>query len=672
MRVLPRFVVPLVTLLLTPCYAISDLASADIFPHPLSVKSSSGQWAIDPKTFVIEAGNLPSGSVNMSQRLNRSMTRIRDQIFDYGPAADISKAQCCGQTEKNTNCTCNILRKLVINVKDSANNMVRGTNEAYNISLQTGSDTATLNASSVFGAIRGLSSFSQMVAFNLTSATYTTFGGTVVDAPRFEFRGVLADTSRNFVSLNELKTLCDIMEQTKMNALHLHLTDDQSWPIEIEGFPLLTQWMAYGNKKYMTPNNMTTEHIYTIADMQELVTYCMDRAVRIIPEVDMPGHFNAGGAYPSYFVKYDQPSGCFTNASLTCDIGLIDVTTEHGFDLVRGIWSSLVSTFPGGEYHIGGDEVWSVPWEKSPAIQNWLKQLPSGQCPDDPKINCTSIGDIQPYFTRRVVAIINELYPGASVMGWNPGIGNFYKYGKMSDKYPNFSYSNWFGWDREGPWQGPMSSMTNASVEDAYAILSGPFYIVEPKWVSVRFPNGTEDYSHHVPSTIPTSLQMMHENILNFTGGNKSKVRGAELVAWGDAAKIDSGNLVFVISKYMRAMGLALWSPNGTIPKCAGNECPSGDPKTLSPSTCNGMDYSICGTLDQQRCRMMMRGIPAGNRERGFGEPCPVPYQRPLPTSWWKSPKVTTRTRDGEDEIQMLREEVHRLRQKLKDAGIDP
>jgi hexosaminidase len=177
------------------------------------------------------------------------------------------------------------------------------------------------------------------------------FGVQVVDQPRFEYRAVMVDTSRNFVSLDELKVMCDLMESNKMNALHLHLTDDQSWPIEIEGFPRLTEWLSYGNFPYDTPENGSTSHIFTVDAVKEMVSYCQDRAVRVIPEVDMPGHCSrAPMAYPEYFVEQDSPHGCAANKSLVCPRGMIDITTEHGFEFVDGLWKSLVDTFPGGEY----------------------------------------------------------------------------------------------------------------------------------------------------------------------------------------------------------------------------------------------------------------------------------------------------------------------------------
>lgn len=647
-----------------------------IFPPLFYHVSISDQWSVDPLTFEVFAGNIPD-AVAITTRLNRSLHRFRDQIFDYGPAADINSAQCCGPTASNPNCTCLRLRRLVVNIQTSTDILDRCTNESYSIdiaqTLSGNGESAILNATTVYGATRGLMSFSQLVQFNLTSATYTVFGTHIVDKPRFEFRGLLVDTSRNFISVKELQLMCDSMEQYKMNIMHLHLTDIQSWPIEIDGYPLLTQWLSYNNQKFNTPANATYNHIYSLDAMDRLVQYCMDRAVRVVPEIDMPGHFPAQNAYPSSFAVENSPPGCATNASLVCDRGLIDITTEHGFELVEGIWKSIISTFPSGEYHIGGDEVWSVPWSNSPTVQRLLAGLPNCACPDDPKIKCTSIGDIQPYFTRRTVAIIEKLRPGASIVGWNPGIGQFYVHGKMSDKYPNFTYSNWYGWDREPEWRDPIASMTDANAENATVVLSGPFYIVEPKWLDMRFPNGTEDTSHRV-HTEYSALQMMHMNILNFTGGNKSKVRGAEIVAWGDAAQVDSGNLVQTTAIYIAAMSLQLWSPLGTIPPCTGSDCPgTGDPHTLITWSCDGIDYSICTILAQQRCLVLMRGIPGGVQASGFGRQCPVPYEPKPAGAWWKSPKILslssplhaahTDTRDAAIEL---------LRTQLLSAGITP
>ena len=231
---------------------------------------------------------------------------------------------------------------------------------------------------------------------------------------------------------------------------------------------------------------------------------------------------------------------------------------------------------------------------------------------------------------------MKKLRPDAQLMGWNPGISKFYGHGTLGSRYPDFTYNNWNGWDPRvlKNWQGSMASMTGD--EEASVILSGPFYVVEPKWTDNDLPNGT--VLKPMSRTIATWEQMMHTDILNFTGGNKSRVRGAELVAWGDASGTGSGkctctlphrlisrdvsdglvvitgNLVSTLAAYMTGFAVNLWAPNGTVKPT--------DPDSTHGMPCNGNDYSLCSELDDVRCRNMMRGIPGGVRFRSFGAAC--------------------------------------------------
>ena len=271
---------------------------------------------------------LGSAAPASALRLQCAFERFRDRVFDYGPAAPASTARCCGATgTRNCSAACESLSKLVVNVESSVDTFERGINESY--SLRVDDHTASLNATTVFGAIRGLQSFSTLVQFNVTSATYTIFQTDVKDFPRFEFRGVMADTARNYISFGELRMMCDSMEQSRYNALHLHLTDVESWPIEIEGFPKLTQWLSFGNHPYNTAANYSKVHTYSIKQMQELVEYCEDRVIRIIPEVDMPGHFKAQAAYPE--VRTIAASTCvhIDGLGLTYPIVIAYVGVEH-------------------------------------------------------------------------------------------------------------------------------------------------------------------------------------------------------------------------------------------------------------------------------------------------------------------------------------------------------
>ena len=143
--------------------------------------------------------------------------------------------------------------------------------------------------------------------------------------------------------------------------------------------------------------------------------------------------------------------------------------------------------------------MWAVPWANSSAVQKWIAThgLDDGGsgCPDDSTVSCGDIGDIQPYFTRKVtatlttghelvglshllttlpqvVSIIEKFRPGSSVMGWNPGIGNFSRHTDIGAQYPNFTYSNWNGWDRKSAHDGHIWKDSSESRAELRAVSS--------------------------------------------------------------------------------------------------------------------------------------------------------------------------------------------------------
>ncbi|NDA64310.1 MAG: beta-N-acetylhexosaminidase, partial [Chitinophagia bacterium] len=120
-----------------------------------------------------------------------------------------------------------------------------------------------------------------------------------MDKPRFGWRGLMFDVSRHFFTKQEVKQFIDDMVRYKYNLLHLHLTDDEGWRIEIKGFPRLTTVGAWNVKKegyfgtFPTPAPNETKNyggFYTQDDIRELVKYAKERFVNILPEVDVPGH----------------------------------------------------------------------------------------------------------------------------------------------------------------------------------------------------------------------------------------------------------------------------------------------------------------------------------------------------------------------------------------------
>lgn len=169
------------------------------------------------------------------------------------------------------------------------------------------------------------------------------------DHPRFAWRGAMLDVARHFFNVAEVKRYIDLMALHKMNRLHLHLSDDQGWRIEIKSWPNLT---ALGSS---TEVGGTVGGFYTQEDYQEIVAYAQARFIEVVPEIDMPGHTNA--ALASY-------------ASLNCDgkapqpytdikVGFssLCVDNERTYAFIEDVVRELAAMTPGEFIHIGGDEV---------------------------------------------------------------------------------------------------------------------------------------------------------------------------------------------------------------------------------------------------------------------------------------------------------------------------
>jgi hypothetical protein len=147
----------------------------------------------------------------------------------------------------------------------------------------------------------------------------------IIDYPAYPWRGYMVDVGRNFMSLDLLKQQIDIMAAYKMNIFHFHLTEDIAWRVEIPGYPKLT-----------SPESMTRNKgsYYSVAEMKELIAYCRDRYITLVPEIDMPGHSKA-----------------FTRA-----MGM-DMQTAEGKEHTKKILAIFCDTYDLPYIHIGGDEV---------------------------------------------------------------------------------------------------------------------------------------------------------------------------------------------------------------------------------------------------------------------------------------------------------------------------
>lgn len=242
------------------------------------------------------------------------------------------------------------LTQLVVSVVNVSVPLQLGVDESYTLTVPESEPVATLVANTVYGALRGLETFSQLVHFDFELGAYRLdyLPLTIQDAPAFAYRGILIDTSRHFQPVNTIKAIIDSMTYAKMNVLHWHLVDYQSWPVQSFAYPLL--WSA----------SWSPRERYTLADVAVVVEYARSRGVMVIPEFDTPGHADA--------VCVGYPDAC---PAPNCTAPL-NPASPTSLAVVSGVIQEWASIFPSRVMHLGGDEVDTSCWAASPSIMAWL------------------------------------------------------------------------------------------------------------------------------------------------------------------------------------------------------------------------------------------------------------------------------------------------------------
>ncbi len=221
--------------------------------------------------------------------------------------------------------------------------------EAYKIEIVK--DKIDLVAKTAQGIFRGIKTLEQMVFLSKLEGK-TNFlslqGGEINDEPSFVYRGAMLDVARHFFSVRDVKRYIDLLSNYKINFLHLHLSDDQGWRIEIKSWPKLTE---IGGQTEVGGGD---GGFYTQEDYMEIIKYASDRYITIVPEIDLPGHTNAALASYAELNCNGKAKDLYTGIEVGFSTLCVDKEVTYSFveDVVREI--SEIS--PGPYFHIGGDE----------------------------------------------------------------------------------------------------------------------------------------------------------------------------------------------------------------------------------------------------------------------------------------------------------------------------
>jgi hexosaminidase len=308
----------------------SDLSKESIIPKPVSITATGEYFTLKP------------GSDIYIQNGSKELEQIGHYLADrLNPATGFGiEVKAAGKKERSGN--------IYITMSDD---VAKTGDEGYELTITK--KIVKLNAGSPAGLFRGIQTIRQILPAEIElseeqKGPWEIATGTIIDYPEYSFRGAMLDVSRHFFGVDDVKRFTDFLAYYKMNVLHLHLSDDQGWRIEIKSWPNLALHggsIQVGGEK---------GGYYTQAQYSDIVKYAQDRYITIIPEIDMPGHTNA--ALASYAEL--NCSGKATELYSGTRVGFSTLCTdkEITYKFIDDVIGELAKLTPGPYIHIGGDE----------------------------------------------------------------------------------------------------------------------------------------------------------------------------------------------------------------------------------------------------------------------------------------------------------------------------
>uniref|UniRef100_A0A5B6Z2A4 Beta-hexosaminidase n=1 Tax=Davidia involucrata TaxID=16924 RepID=A0A5B6Z2A4_DAVIN len=322
----------------------SELDDSLVYLWPLPSEFTFGDdtLLVDPDLSLAVGGNGGNSAI-----VRDAFERYRAIIFKH--SSRFSRLKLWGKSVYD-------ISKLRIIVHSDNEALQLGADESYSLLVAKKDDNsivdeATIEANSVYGALRGLETFSQLCTFDYETKTVQVYKAPwyIQDKPRFVYRGLLLDTSRHYEPIDVIKQIIESMSYAKLNVLHWHIIDEESFPLEVPTYPNLWKG-AY-----------TKWERYTVEDAYEIVNFAKMRGINVMAEIDIPGHAESWGAgYPDL---WPLP---------TCREPL-DVSKNFTFDVISGILTDMRKIFPFELFHLGGDEVNTDCWNSTPHVKQWLQ-----------------------------------------------------------------------------------------------------------------------------------------------------------------------------------------------------------------------------------------------------------------------------------------------------------
>uniref|UniRef100_A0AAY4DCA8 Beta-hexosaminidase n=1 Tax=Denticeps clupeoides TaxID=299321 RepID=A0AAY4DCA8_9TELE len=348
--------------------------------------------------------------------------------------------------------------------------------------------------------ISGLESLSQLVEQDDYGAYYIN-KTEIEDFPRFQFRGLLLDTSRHYLPLQAILKTLDAMAYSKLNVFHWHIVDDPSFPYQSRKYPDLSKKGAYH----------PFTHIYTQTDVRRVIEHARLRGIRVLAEFDSPGHTQSwGNGQPSLLTpcyRGDVPSGTY---------GPVNPILDSTYVFMANLLKEVTSVFPDSYIHLGGDEVDFSCWKSNPDIKAFMKKMGFG----------SDFTKLESFYMQNIVNISTMLNRSSVV--WQ----DVFDYHEINR--PRYVVEVW----KWGCYLCEVRRVTKAGLK---VILASPWYL--------DLPGPTHDWARYY-NVRPLAFKGTEEQ--------KKLVIGGEVCMWGEY--VDATNLSPRLWPRACAAAERLWS----------------------------------------------------------------------------------------------------------------
>ena len=275
--------------------------------------------------------------------------------------------------------------------------------------LKVSEESIKIEAGSSSGFTHACATLLQLLKRDEATKTMEAVCCSIIDSPRFRYRGMMLDCARNFHSVEQVKRLINLLAHYKFNTFHWHLTDDEGWRVEIKSLPQLTEIGAWrGIDETIEPQytHLSQRYggFYTQEEIRDVIAFAEQRGITIIPEIDVPGHCRAAiKSLPHLLIEAEDTTEYRSIQHYNDNV--INPALPGSYEFIDKVLEEIAALFPAPYVHIGADEVPNGVWSKSPACQALMEQL-----------GYTDYKELQGHFLRHAEDKLRKL--GKRMLGW--------------------------------------------------------------------------------------------------------------------------------------------------------------------------------------------------------------------------------------------------------------